>query len=192
MTRHLHLLLIISLISCTKQSKKSDNKIGLVKQYDYRITIDVWNGFFGHEAKYILNNSQIGVYDSTDSRFNLAKPFTLYYFSNKQITEPGESNIRAFVPVDTAQLLFSKEQSDTLFDLTRSFFKSVEFNNYDNAINGTISKLTVSDDSHASVELKYRGRTLYATISSISNPIISTRQLDTLLNFISKFRPSKK
>jgi hypothetical protein len=181
MTRIFFLAIIGMAFSCTD--------ITLIKQYNYRIQIDVWNGFAGYQSKYILNNLLIDLYDSTNSYGDIEKPFTLYYITHQQQKHPSNHNISVLVPVDTTEIAFSKELSDTLFILSRDFLKSVEFDNQEKAINGAITKPVIYDDSHAQVEMAYNGRKLIATISSISNPTIATKQLDTLLSFIGKFKP---
>ena len=75
MTRLLYLAVIVSTLSCkikTSNSKSVIKDIEVVKQLDYRITIDVWNGFSGHQSKFILNNSRIDTYDSTDTHVPLS------------------------------------------------------------------------------------------------------------------------
>lgn len=188
MTRLLFLSLLIATVSCkteNKKTKKTTQEFKVVKQFDYRITIDIWNGFFGHESKFILNNSQIDSYDSTDYSATLGKPLTLYYVSFR--SHQDNKNNRTLVADDTTEIQFSKDLSDTLFVLTKDFFKNFEFNNYD-----TIGRLipVISDDSHGMIELSYGGRKLSATIRSINNPSIGTKQLDTLLNFVEKFIPT--
>ena len=84
------------------------------------------------------------------------------------------------------------EQSETLFILTRNFLKNVDFTNYDTAVNGTITSPVVFDDSEARIEFNYGGKSLTARISSISNPTIGTKELDTLLHFVNKFKPVGK
>jgi hypothetical protein len=192
MTRLLLLVFITAFISCSTKNEKTNNKTELVKQYDYRIIIDIWNGFAGQESKYILNNLRIYTYDSTDLRFKEVKPLTLYYISHIRENDSTNPNIRILVPTDTTEIPFSKKLSDTLFELTRNFLKSVEFNNYDTSINGVVTKPIITDDSQAMVEMNYDGRKLSATISSINNPTIATNGLDTLLNFIRKFKPIDK
>ncbi|GAB2677775.1 hypothetical protein GCM10027036_34360 [Flavihumibacter cheonanensis] len=192
MTRLLFFAIILSTFSCktnTKNSDTSTKEIKVFKQFDYRITIDIWNGFFGHGSKFILNNSLIDNYDSTDAKIPLAKPLTLYYISFHSKKDSKTQSTSTLVPVDTTEIAFSKDLSDTLFLLTKDFLKSIKFNNYD-----TVGQLTpvITDDSHGLVELNYGGRKLSATISSIHNPTIATKELDTLLNFVYKFRPAKK
>ena len=119
----------------------------------------------------------------------LSKPLTLYFifFHSKQGSQ--NQSFRRLVPVDTAEIAFSKYLPDTLFLLTKDFLKSIDFNNYD-----TVGQLkpVITDDSHEMVELSYGGRKLSATISSISNPTIATKQRDTLLNFVDRFQPTKE
>jgi hypothetical protein len=179
------LILFIIISSCNAPTRdKNEAELKKVeKQYDYRITVDTWNGFFGHASKFILDNSQVGFYDSTQLD-GFLKPFTFYYIA----FESRESKQgRVLTPIDTTEIPFSKALSDTLFLLTKSFFKSLDFNNSD-----TVGKLTpiITDDSKGCVELHYRGRTLSATISSISNPTIATKELDTLRRFVNKFKPA--
>ena len=192
MTRLLFFLIIISIFSCQTKTKNNTNltkEIKVTKQFDYRITVDIWNGFFGHGSKFILNNTLIKSYDSSDAKISLIKPLTLYYIYHHSMQDKDNPNISTLVPVDTTEIPFSKDLSDTLFLLAKDFLKSIEFNNYD-----TVGQLipVVRDDSHAFVELNYGGRKLSATISSISNPTIGTKQLDTLLSFVNKFRPANK
>jgi hypothetical protein len=190
MTRLLFLGLLIATFSCKTENNKTEKitqELKVFKQFNYRITIDIWNGFFGHESKFILNNSQIDSYDSTDSPIDLAKPLTLYYVSFQ--SHQDNKNNQTLVAVDTTEIQFSKNLSDTLFVLTTDFLKNFDFNNYE-----TIGRLipVITDDSHGMVELSYGGRKLSATISSINNPTIGTKELDTLLYFVKKFRPTKK
>jgi hypothetical protein len=185
MTR-LSLLLIVLLASCkSPEAEDKTQEFKLEMQFDYRITVNTWNGFFGHGSKFILDNPLINSYDSTQD-LSLQKPLTLYYISFLSKPQINES---AFTLKDTIEIPFSKSFSYTLFVLTKKFFKSLEFNNYD-----TIGQLTptISDDSHAFIDLHYRGRKLSATISSINNPTIATKELDTLLSFVNKFRPPDK
>jgi len=113
----------------------------------------------------------------------------LYFISFNSTEDKRNENRKILIPVDTTEITFPEDLSDTLFLFTKSFLKSIQFNSYD-----TVGQLTpdITDDSHAIVELSYRGRKLTAMISSISNPAISTKQLDTLLKFVYKFRPAKK
>ena len=177
-------LLFVLITACntlTPDDDKGDQRI-VEKRFDYRITVNTWNGFFGHESKFILDNSLADSYDSTHLS-GLQKPFTLYYIS----FEPRQQkNSRELTHIDTTETPFSRDLSDTLFLLTKAFFKSLEFNNYD-----TVGQLTpiITDDSHGLIELYFRGRRLSATISSINNPSISTKELDTLRSFVNKFKP---
>lgn len=186
MTQSLFFIVII-LASCTCTDKKPQEKFQLIKQYDYRIVIEEWNSFAGYKTTYILNNLRIATFDSIEQRLYQIHPLTLYSISHKHATDPHNENIRVFVAKDTTKTPFSKELSDTLFTLTKDFLQSVEFNNYDTAIHGTITHPIIYDDSHARVELNYGGRTLSATISSISNPTIATPELQTLLRFMGRF-----
>lgn len=180
MTRLIFFLLLLPTTSCNSQNQKTKSKIEIIKNYDYYITIDVWNGFYRYNSKFILNNLHIDNYDSRNE-FPLTKPLTLYHVSAQDDK------------IDTTEISFSKSQSDTLFNLTNSFFKKFIFNNYDTAINNVVTKPYITDDSHATVELQYGGRTLNATISSISNPTISTKEFDRLLHFVEKFiAPDKR
>ena len=185
MTR-LSLLMIVLIGSCNSPAAEDKATAYQVEmQFDYLISVNIWNGFFGHGSKFILDNSLINSYDSIQNS-SLQKPLTLYYISF--LSKP-QINENAFTHKDTIEILFSKSFSDTLFVLTKKFFRSLEFNNYD-----TIGQLmpTISDDSHAFIDLQYRGRRLSATISSINNPTIATKDLDTLLSFVNKFRPPDK
>jgi hypothetical protein len=179
------------MVGCTTQTSKSDDRIKIVKQYDYRITIDIWNGFAGYQGKYILNNLRLATYDSSRDS-DIEKPLTLYYISYTRKIDPNNPNIRTLVPLDTSEIPFSKVWSDTLYNLTHNFLKNVQFKIYDTLINGVVTRPVVFDDSKATIELNYGGKKLNATISSISNPTISNQELDTLLNFIGKFEPANK
>jgi len=193
MTRFVPLLISFFAFSCVADNKDAQKNVSgdkVFKRYDYRITIDQWNGFYGDGAKFVLNNSRIHRYDSTiDASIPLGKPLTLYYidFESKQSTK--DKNLRTLIPVDTLELGFSKELSDTLFMLARNYLQSVKITNYD-----TLSKLKpiVTDDSHGMIELSLDGISQSVTISSINNPTLRTKQLDTLLHFINKFEPSKE
>lgn len=191
MTRLLLLFSVFTLASCNEVTQKSKQKFELVKQYDYRIKIEEWNGFAGYQSTFILNNLHIAMFDSFEKDVYKVKPLTLYHISHSQITDLQNQNRRIFIPKDTTETPFSKEQSDTLFNLTKKFLKSVDFNNYDTSINGAITHLVKTDDSHAWVELNYGGRTLSATISSISNPNVATPELGVLLRFINRFNHVK-
>jgi len=177
------LILFLLFASCKSPIKDKDKKAKIEKNFDYRITVDTWNGFFGKESKFILDNTEISTYDST--QIGDIKPLTLYYIDFKA-TEVRSSKV--LIPIDTTEISFTKAQSDTLFGLAKSFFKSLEFDEYD-----TIGKLTpvITDDSHGFVELRFRGKTLSAAISSINNPTIATKELDSLRRFVNKFRPAK-
>jgi hypothetical protein len=182
MTRFL-LLLTFLLPSCnTSAAKQVKGEYMVEKQFDYRITVNEWNGFFGHGSEFILDNSLINSYDSTQD-YNLQIPLTLYHIS---FISTHQKNETILSPHDTTKIAFSKSLSDTLFLLTKRFFQGLEFNNYD-----TVGQLMpiITDDSHGFIELQYRGRTLSATISSINNPTIATKELDTLRRFVKKFRP---
>jgi hypothetical protein len=182
----LSLLLIVLIESCNSPAAEEKAKAYQVEmQFDYRITVNTWNGFFGYKSKFILDNSIINSYDSTQD-VSYHKPLTLYYISF--ISEP-KINESVFTSKDTTDIPFSKSFSDTLFLLTKRFFKGLEFNNYD-----TIGQLTpiITDDSYAYIELQYRGKRLSATISGINNPTITTKELDTLLSFVNKFKPPEK
>jgi hypothetical protein len=185
MTKFSLVFIFLAIISCNLQNKGHE-PTKIIKRYNYKITIDIWNGYFGHESKFILNNLGIDSDDSIVKKIQLSKPLTLYYVSFHSVQ--GE-NDRKLVPTDTTEIPFSKNLSDTLFLLTKDFFKNFEFSNYDTV--GQIVPI-VTDDSHGMVELNYNGRKLSATISSIGNPTIAPRQLDTLLGFVDKFRPFKK
>lgn len=126
----------------------ANKKFKIVKQFHYRITIDIWNGFFRRGSKFILNGYLIDSYDSIDAKTPFSKPLVLY-------------SVSSLVPLDTTEITFTKDLSDTLFMLTKDFLKSVEFNNYD-----TVGQLipVITDDSHGMVELSYGGRKLSATI----------------------------
>jgi hypothetical protein len=114
---------------------------------------------------------------------------TLQYISYRRPQDKSNKNIKEIVPADTSRFEISKQSCDTLFELSKRFFKTFEFNNYD-----TVGKLKpiITDDSHSTIELSYGGRTLFASISSINNPTIATPQFDSLLNFIEKYKPTKK
>ena len=176
------ILLPLFLFSChgnESESIKSD----LYTRHDYSIEIEISNGFYGHATKYILNNFQIDFGDKIDTTISLSRPLALYRISfNKKSDKEGDNKKTRR---DTSETHIDINTSDTLYTLTRDFLKSVEFNNVDT--NGSIKPI-ITDDSRASVELIYGGRTLKATISSVNNPTISTNQLDTLLNFVSKFK----
>lgn len=103
---------------------------------------------FSTRIKFILNNYLIDSYDSIDAKTPFSKPLVLY-------------SVSSLVPLDTTEITFTKDLSDTLFMLTKDFLKSVEFNNYD-----TVGQLipVITDDSHGMVELSYGGRKLSATI----------------------------
>ena len=192
MKRFLLLAILFWIVSCkteTNKTQKANQEIKTVKRFNFRITVDIWNGFFGYESKFILNNLRIGSYDSIDVQTPLTKPLTLYHISFQSHQDTKNQNIRMLVPIDTTEIVFSKDLSDTLFILTKDFFESVEFNNYD-TVGRTIPVIT--DDGHGTVELSYNGKKLSATITSISNPTIATKQLDTLLHFINKFQPPSK
>lgn len=191
MTRLL-LFFYVTLASCNEGPAKQEQKFKLVKQYDYRIMIDEWNGFAGYQSTFILNNLQIATFDSSEKEVYKISPLTLYRVSYIQITDPQNEYATLLVPIDTTGIPFSKEQSDTLFNLTRKCLKSIDFNNYDTSINGTITHPVVMDDSEARVELHYGGKTLSGTISSISNPTIATPEVKELLRFINRFKPPTK
>jgi hypothetical protein len=191
MLRLLFVYLIATLISCSEKNQTSEDKIELVKQYNYRIKIDEWNGFSAYRSTFILNNQCINYLDCDEHYPKGAKPLTLYKISYKQVPDSQNKNRRIFLPTDTTEAVLSKQQSDRLFMLTKSFLKSVDFNDYDTAGNGTITKPYVTDDSQAKIELSYGGQSLTAYISSISDPNIGTRQLDTLLKFVYGFMPTK-
>jgi hypothetical protein len=192
MTRLLLLFSVLTLASCNGVDQKSEQNFELVKQYDYRLIIEEWNGFAGYQSTFILNNLRIAMFDSSEKDVYKIKPLTLYHISHSQITDPQNENRRIFISKDTTETPFSKEQSETLFNLTRKFLKSVDFNNYDTAINSTITRPVIMDDSHARIELNYGGRTLSATISSISNPTFATPELEVLLHFINRFNPKNE
>lgn len=187
MQRLLFLAVIILAFSCAAKTDKISDNIQVVKKYDYLIKVTIWNGLFGLDSKFILNNLGTETFDSSD--FNNAKPFTLYFISNSKKVDLKHPNNLKLVPSDTTEIQFSNQQSDTLFYLTNEFFKNVNFSNYD-----TIGKkkALLRDDSHARIELDDGDKRLSATISSISNPAISSKQLDTLINFIWKFKPPTK
>jgi hypothetical protein len=184
--------LVLTASSCKTQTQKSKDKIQYVRSYDYRIVIDVSAAFWGFEAKYVLDNRRIGLYDSIDMQNGWLKPLTLYYISYSKKTDTDNQNIEVLVPVDTIEIAFSKENSNKLFDLTKNFFKKMNFNNTDTLINGIRTEMIVEDDAKAVIELDFRGRQLKGTISSISNPSISTREFDRLFNFIKNFKPSDR
>src|SRR4051812_34118265 len=81
--RRLLCLLAIFTFSCRTKTEgpQTDKDIKVVKRFNYLIIVDTWNGFSGHESKFILNNSNIDTYDSVDAKTPLAKPLTLYYIS---------------------------------------------------------------------------------------------------------------
>ena len=114
---------------------------------------------------------------------------TLQYISYRKQQDKNNVNIKYFVPVDTTKIEISKQSCDTLFELTKLFFKTFVFNNYDTVGQ---SKPIITDDSHSTMELSYGGRTLIARISSINNPTIATPQFDRLLHFIQKYKPIEK
>ena len=191
MTRILCLSILFA-FSCKteiKEPQQPNEETKVFKKFDYRITVDIWNGFYGYESKFILDNSLIDHYDSSDANDPMTKPLTLYVISFKSVQNKRNQNIRQLLPIDTTEIAYSRDLSDTLFNLTRNFLKSVDFNNVD-----TLGQLVpvITDDSHGMIELSYGGKKLSATISSINNPSIGTKQLDTLLNFIAKFRPDNK
>jgi len=126
-----------------------------------------------YNSKYILNNLQIDNYDSS-TKSPLTRPLILYHIA----AQDSKS--------DTTEILFSKAESDKLFNLTNNFFKSFLFKNYDTSVNNVVSKTFISDDSGATIELQYGGRTLKATISSISNQTIATHEFDALLKYIDR------
>jgi hypothetical protein len=191
MQRLLLLFVVVIFVSCRQKNQNSQDKIELIKQHDHRITVDEWNGFAGFDSTFILNNHCINPYDCDEHYPKGAKPLTLYKVSYNQIPDSQNSNRKIFSPKDTAETPLTKQQSDRLFILTKLFLKSVDFNNYDTARNGTITKPYVTDDSQVKVELNYGGRSLTAYVSSINNPTIGTTQLDTLLGFLYSFKQNK-
>ena len=188
MLRLLPFLPTIALLSCNQKSQNSQDNIELVKQYDYRITVDEWNPFAGFRTTFILNNQCINPYDCAEHYPRGAKPLTLYKVSYTQIPDSENRNRRILAPIDTTETSITKDQSDRLFILTKFFLKSVDFNNYDTARNGTITKPLITDDSQARVELTYGGRSMTGYVSSINNPTIGTKQLDTLFAFLNSLQ----
>jgi hypothetical protein len=176
--------------SCNQHEKKEKSKVEIIKRYNYLIDIEVWNSFAGDKAKYLVNNTRIGRYDSIDARFNILKPLTLYKISYLQEADKSNPNVRIFVPKDTLKVPFPKHKCDKLFDLTLRFFKSIEFNVYDTAVNGVITKPVLFDDSQARIGLSYGGKRMDVTISSISNPSITTKEFHTLLQYIQSLGPN--
>lgn len=179
--------IIIALLSCTTNTNRHKNTIELKKQYDYRIEVEVWNGFAGYASKFVLDNRRIGMYDSLDEINGRLKPLTLYHLSYAQKANKDKPNLFEFIPTDTSQITFTQTQSDTLFELTRTFFQTLYLNNVDTAINGVVTKPVVMDDDKGRVQIDFDGKTLRATISSLNNPSITTPQFDTLRNFCQKF-----
>jgi hypothetical protein len=159
---------LVLLFSC---KSSSDNKANL-KRHDYRIAVTT-SSFFGHFQKYIVNNLGVETYESSDVTIEDLTPNTLYCISANKSKHK-----------DTSRVDFSNSNCDTLFDLTNGFFKNLLFSQHDTM------KQPITDDAHAFVELSFNGRKLIATISSFNNKDISTRQLDTLLRFLDKFKPT--
>jgi hypothetical protein len=154
--------------SCTSHPDNKENS----KRYDYRIAVTT-SSFSGHFQKYIVNNLGIEPYEASDATILDLRPNTLYCISANKSKQK-----------DTSRIDFSNNNCDTLFELTNQFFKNLSFSQYD-----TLTQ-PILDDVHAFVELSFNGRKLTATVSSFNNKHISTRQLDTLLNFLDKFKPT--
>jgi hypothetical protein len=166
--RPIQIFCFLLLFSCKSQS---DNKANS-KRYDFRIAITT-SSFSGHFRKYIVNNLGVETYESSDATINDLRPNTLYCISANKSKQK-----------DTSRITFSNNNCDTLFALTNEFFKNLSFSQYD-----TLKQL-ITDDVHAFVELSFNGRKLAATISSFNNKDISTTQLDTLLHYLDKFKPT--
>ncbi len=183
MTRSLIFILLALTFSCKTKPKNQEVKTEVLKNYNYRISINIWNGFYGFNEQYLLDNLGNNIDYSS-------KSMTLQYISYKQQQDKKIENKRIFVPVDTTKIEILKQSCDTLLDLSKRFFKTFEFNNYDTV--GQSKKPIINDDDHSTIELSYAGRTLIARISSVHNPTIATPQFDSLLNFIKKYKPTKK
>jgi hypothetical protein len=182
MTRSVIFILLTLTFSCKTKPKKQEVKAEVFKNYNYRISINIWNGFYGFNNQYLLDNL------NNDIEYS-SKSMTLQCISYRQQQDKNNKNIKEFVPADTTKVEISKQSCDTLFELSKRFFRTFEFNNYDTVGQ---SKPIITDDSHSTIELSYGGRTLLARISSISNPTIATPEFDSLLNFIEKYKPTKK
>ena len=165
------------LFSCSSNSKRDSDKKEVFKRYDYRIAVTT-GSFFSHPEKFILNNLGIDTYEASDTGFKEIKPYTLYHISYSRKSERN----------DTAQIIFSKQACDTLFTLVNHFFKNFSFDNLD-----TVGKKheIIMDDAFSFVELSFNGRKLTANVSSINNTEIGNRQLDTLLNYLDKFKEQR-
>ena len=187
MIRFVFLTCVILILSaCKAQTTKAKDKIQYLKCYDYRIVIDIGSSFWGLGTRYILDNGAIDYYDSIDAKQGRLKPLTLYYISLSKTIELNGTGVQTLSPADSVEIKFSKENSDELFNLIRSFFKRLTLNNIDTFVNGSKTERIVEDDASAIIELDFRGRKLYGQISSISNPSISTVEFDELLKFIQK------
>ncbi|MGZ3951179.1 MAG: hypothetical protein ACXVBZ_07275 [Flavisolibacter sp.] len=172
--RLLFFLTLLVLFSCSSSPGKRTEKKEAFKRYDYRIAVTTGN-FFSHPEKFILNNLGIDTYEASDTGFKEIKPYTLYHISYSAKSQHN----------DTAQILFPKQNCDTLFTLVNLFFKGFSFDNVD-----TVGKEhdIINDDVHAFVELSFNGRKLIAHASSINNPEVGNEQLDSLLNYLYKFK----
>jgi hypothetical protein len=182
MARYTIFALLVLTICCNTKLDTKEVKPEIFKSYDYRISITIWNGFYGFNNQYVLDNLQNDIDYSS-------KPMTLQYIVHRQKQDRRNEKIRQFIPSDTTKIDISKQSCDTLFDLTRNFFKTFGFNNCDTVGH---SKPIITDDSHSTIELSYGGRTLIARISSINNPTIATSQFDSLINFLQKYKPAKE
>jgi hypothetical protein len=168
---------LLILFSCSSNPKVDSEKKEVFKRYDYRIAVTT-GSFFRHPEKFILNNLGIDTYEASDTGFKEIKPYILYHISYSRKLEHN----------DTVQILFPKQACDTFFILANFFFKNFSFNNQDTV--GKEHKI-IMDDAYTFVELSFNGRKLTANVSSINNPEIGNKQLDTLLNYLDKFKEQR-
>ena len=177
----LFILFCFPAFSGIAQKSKPNGKIGYVKRYDYRIEINIWNDPRGSGSTYLLDNSGMQFYDAKAIESDHIKPMTLYCITKKYLT--GIS--------DTVTIKFAKEDSDSLYNLTRQFFTTFHLNNIDTLINDSTIH-TISDDAQATVAFSLGERKITAEIYSISNPLVSTKDFIRLLKYVREHFMNKK
>ena len=94
MTR-LFFLIAILVCSCEDAHKKSQQKFQIRKEYDYFIAVEIWSGFPGSKSSFILDNSRVDRFDSSEKNIYGLKPLTLYHISYRLESDPGRGLLRA-------------------------------------------------------------------------------------------------
>ena len=171
---------IILFASCQTKTNEEIKSPKVIKDYEYYISVYESSGGLFNGTMFILNNLHIEKNDSDYIKYPklLCKPLTLYCitFKSKEIKE----NTYCLFPSDTTEIKFSKALSDSLFNLTNSFFKSIEFDNNKNE-----TKLVVNDCSNVEVVLYHKGQRMSIKLDCDYN----YKKLDSLLHFLNKFKP---